>query len=617
MSCTVLSELLETCSADARLRTLRERLLQLQQQAAGEAQLRQIISLYQQALDPIEKMLWEAGMDDQHVARYQALFRELESHISLLPQDDRHDFIIVIPVADRPMHLDECLNSVLQLCRYYQYGGMDQQGFSKLMVLIADDSAEPENIARNQQIAGHYTAQGMQTKYFGQQQQQALIDGLPAKQQADIRRIIGAVERDSFYHKGASITRNITYLKLQQLAGHKPRTLFYFIDSDQEFRVSVANGDQHRDIYAINYFYQLDRIFTGTGSRVLTGKVVGDPPVSPAVMAGNFLDDVIAFLEQISDYGADQACRFHDTAAGRDEGAYHDMGELFGFTQQQRSYRYPCPLQGAHDHRACFTETEFAHNINRFFDGEHATRKTVFDYHNPLHSVSPARTIYTGNYVLTPQALAWFIPFATLKLRMAGPVLGRFMRAELAEAFVSAALPMLHKRTVDSLGQSEYRAGIAHQSDSIDLSAEFERQYYGDVMLFSVEKLSEQALPAAYESDMVRNILVETEQYLHGRYLAKHDEIVSRLAQLHSLLEDQNSWWRQQPQMQSALQQLARFIDNMERNFGEHSKAFRSINDQAGRDRRIDELLDALMHYNDDRQAWQSVLHGESANECQ
>jgi len=280
MQCAVLSELLETCSADAGLSKLRERLLQLQQQATGEAQLQQIISLYHQALDPIEQMLWEAGMDDQHVARYQALFRELEAHISRLPQDERHDFIIVIPVADRPMHLDECINSVLQLCRYYQYGGTDQQGFSKLMVLIADDSAEPENIARNQQIAGHYTAQGLPTLYFGQQQQLALIDGLPAEQQADIRRIIGAVERDSFYHKGASITRNITYLKLQQLARHKPRALFYFIDSDQEFQVSVANGDQQRDIYAINYFYQLDRIFTSTGSQVLTGKVVGDPPVS-------------------------------------------------------------------------------------------------------------------------------------------------------------------------------------------------------------------------------------------------------------------------------------------------------------------------------------------------
>ncbi|HEY9034213.1 MAG TPA: hypothetical protein VIN71_09765, partial [Pseudomonadales bacterium] len=333
MQCAVLSELLETCSADA---GLRDRLWQLQQQAEDVQQLQQLVCLYQEALDPIEKMLWDAGMDDQRVARYQALFRELESHISRLPQDDRHDFIIVIPVADRPLHLDECINSVLQLCRLYHYGGMQQQGFGKLTVLIADDSAGPENIARHQQIAQHYTEQGLQTIYFGQQQQQALVNSLPTEQQVHIQRIIGSAERDSFAHKGASITRNITYLRLQQLAAQKQRPLFYFIDSDQEFRVSVASGNRHRDIYAINYFYQLDRIFSNTDSRVLTGKVVGDPPVSPAVMAGNFLDDVIAFLDQISAYGADQACRFHQATAGMDEGSYHDMGELFGFKHSRR-----------------------------------------------------------------------------------------------------------------------------------------------------------------------------------------------------------------------------------------------------------------------------------------
>ena len=99
-------------------------------------------------------------------------------------------------------------------------------------------------------------------------------------------------------------------------------------------------------------------------------------------------------------------------------------------------------------------------------------------------ATSAARTVYTGNYVIRPENLRYFIPFATLKLRMAGPVLGRILKMRLKHRFVSANLPMLHNRTVDSIGQSEYRAGVINTNQSIDLSNEFIRQFYGDVMLF-------------------------------------------------------------------------------------------------------------------------------------
>ena len=53
---------------------------------------------------------------------------------------------------------------------------------------------------------------------------------------------------------------------------------------------------------------------------------------------------------------------------------------------------------------------------------------------------------------------------------MAGPVLGRLLRAALGKKFVTANLPMLHKRTVEEKGQSEYRHGIRRSDDEIDLS---------------------------------------------------------------------------------------------------------------------------------------------------
>ena len=54
---------------------------------------------------------------------------------------------------------------------------------------------------------------------------------------------------------------------------------------------------------------------------------------------------------------------------------------------------------------------------------------------------------------------------------------------------------MLHSRTIEQTGQSEFRPGIERGHDRIDLSGEYERQFYGDVMLFSIEDLIEQGFP--------------------------------------------------------------------------------------------------------------------------
>lgn len=109
--------------------------------------------------------------------------------------------------------------------------------------------------------------------------------------------------------------------------------------------------------------------------------------------------------------------------------------------------------------------------------------------------MQPARTVYTGNYVFRASALNWFIPFAPLRLRMSGPTLGRLMKAGLGKRFVSANLPMLHTRTLDATGEAEFRPGVVTQANAIDLVDEFERQFFGDVMLFTVERLASLGFP--------------------------------------------------------------------------------------------------------------------------
>lgn len=524
-----------------------------------------------------------------------------------------HDFVIIIPVADRPQHLAACLASLRELCRHYPYDG-------KITVLIADDSREPDNIVRHRVLAEQNTAHGLPTHHLGQEEQQALIAQLPAALRAQLGNVLGSHDAAAFHHKGASITRNIAYLWLSRLP-RDSRRLFWFIDSDQEFRVNLATPAGEEERFAIDYFHALDRIFSQTATRVLTGKVVGDPPVSPAVMAGNFLDDVCTFLHDLAQQAPRSACTFHAEARHADDAAYHDMAELFGFRQAE-AFRYHCSLQGPHDHFRCFAD--FAGKLGRFFDGEHPTRRSVYQPGDALASLAPARTIYTGNYVISTEGLDYFIPFAALKLRMAGPTLGRIIKAELGDTFVSANLPMLHRRTVTALGQSEFRPGVERASGQIDLSAEFERQYFGDVMLFSMERLmqvaaecephtgatgTDGAVRATHPAEEeIADVVDQVEAELHAQYTAKHREVCAKIARLEAAFTAPEHWWHADADLAEARNQFRQFIANMQHNFGNDARAWQLVNDSAHRQSGKAVITAAIARYPEERATWHTAL---------
>ncbi len=117
---------------------------------------------------------------------------------------------------------------------------------------------------------------------------------IPEDIRQQVSSIIGEPSTENFYHKGQAVTRNLSYLKALQLTSlkgdpQKQKVLYYFVDSDQQFRVNrtTADGDQY--VYGLNYFYYINRLFTEKNIAMLTGKLVCDPPVSPSVMSGNFL----------------------------------------------------------------------------------------------------------------------------------------------------------------------------------------------------------------------------------------------------------------------------------------------------------------------------------------
>jgi hypothetical protein len=563
-----------------------------------------LLPLYDEIIPLLEAAMWESALDPARVEQCHALFVEMEGHIAAAGDDLRHTVVVVVPVADRPQQLRTCLLSLAGAARAFRYGAGSAQRPGKLVAVIADDSRTAGHIAANRAIAAEIGQRGIETIYFGLEEQLAELDRLSGSDRQALQHVIGSARPDAFWHKGASIMRNITCLMLNRMVQDDERLLFMFVDSDQEFH---ANTDAGGEVFTTNYFYHIDRIFRQSNVEVLTGKVVGDPPVSPAVMAGTLLEDVLALLAEITGLAADAPCTFHRGSASEDAAAYHDMAGLFGFANSVGPHRYQCPLQGPHDHRACLSR--FVHRLNRFFDGEHPTRVTPYRHVDVQANVTPARTVYTGNYVLSPGALKYFIPFAGLQLRMAGPVLGRLVQASSGDAFVSANLPMLHRRTVDETGGSEFRPGVDRSAPLVDLSGEFERQFFGDVMLFAVTGLVERGYPGQLPArDEIRAQVLATEARMRAQYADVRQRVLNRLSDVEALLSDPGHWWNDTDSAAETHALFGQFTASLHANFGAASRCWQLIDDAAHRDARLTAIVDALASYRCDRQSWERVL---------
>jgi len=592
-SCPVLERCLEfhpDANAAALIRT----------RLTGVNDLVALLPLYEQVIPLVETALWASALDLDRVECYHALFAEMEGHIAAAGNDRRHKLVVVVPVADRPQQLRTCLMSLVDAAQAFSYPP------GKLVVVIADDSRTAEHIAENRVIADKIRQRGLEATHFGQEEQLAEFDALTPDERQALQPVIGSAAPGSFYHKGASIMRNITYLMLNRMAQRDADLLFLFVDSDQEFH---ANTDASRKVFTSNYFYHIDRIFRQSPVEVLTGKVVGDPPVSPAVMAATLLEDVLALLVEMAGLGADAPCTFHQDSNSTDDAAYHDMARLFGFEHSGEIHRYQCALQGPHDHATCLSG--FARRLNRFFDGEHPTRVTPYRHVDVQASLTPARTVYTGNYVLSPGALRYFIPFAGLQLRMAGPVLGRLIQTSSGDAFVSASLPLLHRRTVEETGGAEFRPGVDRSALLVDLSGEFERQFFGDVMLFTVIALVKQGYPEQLPAvDDIRAQVQATETGMRAHYAETRQRVLMRLDELDDFLSDPDHWWNTDDSAAEVRALFEQFTATLHANFGGDARAWQLLDDDVHRETRRTAIVEALVSYRDDRQSWVRVLQG-------
>lgn len=595
----------------ARLRHYRE---------AQPDSLQNLIELYDDCYPLIEKAMWDEADDarfDTLLDCYQGLFREQEALIreetaQARSADARHDFILAIPVADRPHHLHACLESIYQVLACFGYGGQEDGVYTKIRILIAEDSRHEENVRRHVELVEDYKSKGLQIHHLDQAEQYALLQSLPADARERLGKLLTRQPKERFYLKGQAANRNLSYLKFRQLTAERDRTLYYLVDSDQNFCVNRQGEMGEQTVYALNYFYIIDRLFRTTDTQVLTGKMVGDPPVSPAVMAANFLDDVTAFFSRLATLDAAAPCHFHvrpDKPVA--DAAYHDMAGLFGFNTVRASFPYCCPIAGAHDHAACLRL--FSRRLHAFFFGEHLTRKTDFVYGEGFATIKPARTIYPGNYVVNHAGLRYVIPFGHLRLRMSGPTAGRLIAAEIGQRFAAVNMPHLHRRTTAAGVGDDFRPGVELDGPTgpgrIDLSNEFERQFFGDLMLFTTEALVKaQDINKPFAREGVLPILEEKEAELLALYAQKQDAIAQKLRTLSEWVFAAQQWWTQSGAFEAELAQVRTFLDNIAHNFGPASPAWQAILSDAHRAERQAQIIDALVNYRAERDTWDRLF---------
>ena len=168
---------------------------------------------------------------------------------------------------------------------------------------------------------------------------------------------------------------------------------------------------------------------------------------------------------------------------------------------------------------------------------------------------------------------------------------------------------MLHRRTVQETGGAEFRPGVDRSASMVDLSGEFERQFFGDVMLFNVIELARQGYPDAMpDAQVVYECVLMTESKLCAQYAANLERVSARLAELEALLAAPRLWWRSSSRYHHAGTLLDHFVVALRANYCGDALPCQLLDDAARRTERRQAIADALLAYNLDRQAWARAL---------
>ena len=111
-----------------------------------------------------------------------------------------------------------------------------------------------------------------------------------------------------------------------------------------------------------------------------------------------------------------------------------------------------------------------------------------------------------------------------------------------------------------------------------------------------------------FDRDCVKRVMEQKEEELLSLYRQKHMAIQDRVSRLEELVFRAGHWWLDAPELAVALRQVRAFIDNIDHNFGGQSPAWRLIQSVGHRARRKQQLVEALMNYRGERDAWDGLF---------
>ena len=112
--------------------------------------------------------------------------------------------------------------------------------------------------------------------------------------------------------------------------------------------------------------------------------------------------------------------------------------------------------------------------------------------------------------------------------------------------------------------------------------------------------------------DAVESVVARKEAELLALYQQKHDAIVEKQRQLNAFVFESGHWWLRPaehlPALADALQQVRAFLANIEHNFGEQATAWQQIQSAEHRAGRKAQIVEALMKYRTERDAWEDLF---------
>jgi hypothetical protein len=82
-----------------------------------------------------------------------------------------------------------------------------------------------------------------------------------------------------------------------------------------------------------------------------------------------------------------------------------------------------------------------------------------------------------------------------------------------------------------------------------------------------------------------------------------------RLQQLKEIAADNAYWFNRLPDLREARRDMARFIDNIERNFAADAPVYRLIEEGRNHQDRIADMVEAIANFQQDQAVWTSVLN--------